>query len=45
MGEGGGEDASDACDQAFPLIQQAHTSLQDVQVLASVERTGPFSLG
>lgn len=40
MGGGDNDNAFDACDEAFPLIQQAHTSLQDAQALASVERTG-----
>lgn len=37
------EDTSDQCEKAFPLIQQAHTSLQDAQ--APAERTGAFFLG
>lgn len=46
MGGGGrGEDVFDVCDQDFPLIQQAHRSLQDEQALASVERIGVFSSG
>jgi len=43
-GEGGG-DVFDAGDQAFPLTRQAHISLRNARALASVERSGGFSLG